>query len=55
MCLFGNAHGWGGVKKVPLAKICHTYSTMMKRGTVIPYLNKTPKIYESCDIPLELC
>ena len=30
----------GGVKKVPLAKICHTYSTMMKRGTVIPYLNK---------------
>ena len=31
------------------------YPTMMKLGTVIPYLRKTQKIYESCDTPLELC
>ena len=28
----------GGGAKRP--KICHTYSTMMKLGTVIPYLKK---------------
>ena len=38
-----------------LPKICHTYPTMMKLGTVIPYLKKTPKIYESRDTPLEFC
>ena len=38
MGLFGAAHGWGqGQKAPPLnAKICHTYSAMMKLGTVIP-------------------
>ena len=30
----GAAHGWGE----GLPKICHTYSTMNKLGTVIPYL-----------------
>ena len=32
-----------------------TLSTMMKVGTVIPYLKKIPKIYESRDTPLEFC
>ena len=58
MGLFGDAHGWGdggGSKKAPLRKICHTYSTMMKLGTDIPYLKKIQKIYESCDAPLAFC
>ena len=29
-----------------LPKICHTYATMMKLGTVIPYLKKIQKLYE---------
>ena len=33
----------------PLPKICLTYPTMMKLGTVIPYLKKIQKIYESHD------
>ena len=41
--------------KAPLFKICHTYPTMMKLGTVIPYPKKIQKIYESRDIPLEFC
>ena len=45
----------GGSKKAPLPKICHTYPTMMKFGTVIPYLKKIQKIYESRDTPLEFC
>ena len=44
MDIFGAAHGWGG-----LAKICDTYPTMMKFGTVIPYLRKMKKMYESRD------
>ena len=54
---FGAGHGWGGGggKKAPLPKICHTYPTMMKLGTVIPYLKKIQKIYESRDTPLEFC
>ena len=42
MGFFGAAHGWGteeGGKRHPLPKICHTYPTLMKLGTVIPYLN----------------
>ena len=43
-----------GAKKTPhLPKIYHTYPTMMKLGTVIPYLRKIQKIYESLDTPLE--
>ena len=41
-----------GAGKAPLPKICHTYPTMMKLGTVIPYLKKIQKIYESRDTPL---
>ena len=49
MGFFGAAHGWGGRrgKMAPLPKICHTYPTVMKRGTVIPYLKKIQKTYES--------
>ena len=50
MGIFGAAHGWGGgAKKSPLPKICHTYPTMTKFGTVISYLKKIQKIYESRD------
>ena len=51
MGFFGAAHGWGG--KPPPPKICHTYPAMMKLGTVIPYLKKIQKIYESHDTPSE--
>ena len=38
-----------------LSKICHTYPTLMKLGTVIPYLWQMPKRYESRNTPLEFC
>ena len=45
----------GGVdKKVPVPKICHTYPTMMKLCTVIPYLKAIiQKMYESRDTTLD--
>ena len=54
MGVFGAAHrceGWAGGgggereagKKVSLPKICHTYPTLTKLGTAIPYLKKIPK------------
>ena len=43
MDIFGAAHGWGG------ANTYHTYLTIMKFGTVIPYLKKIQKKYESRD------
>ena len=53
MGIFGAAHGLGGgrggAKRPSLPHICHTYPTMMKFGTVIPYLKKIQKIYESRD------
>ena len=45
----------GGGQKGPLPKIFHTYPTMMKLGTVIPYPKNIQKIYESRDTPLEFC
>ena len=42
---FRAAHGWGAKSHSPLPKICHTYPTMMKRGTVMPYLKKIQKIF----------
>ena len=38
MFLFWAPHGWG--QKASLLKICHTYPTMMKPGTVVPRLKK---------------
>ena len=55
MGFFGAAHGLGEAKKAPLPKICRTYPTMLKLGTIIPYLNKIQKIYESRDSPFEFC
>ena len=43
MDIFGTAHGLGVEQIGPLPKICHTYPTMMKLGTVIPYLKKKKK------------
>ena len=46
---------WGGGEdKKNLPKICHTYLTM-KLGTVIVYLKKIQKIYESRVKPLDFC
>ena len=44
---FGAAQRWRRGKNVPLPKTYHTYPTWMKLGTVIPYLKKIQKIYES--------
>ena len=58
MGIFGAVHGWcGGVlaKRPPFLKICQANPTMMKLGTVIPYLRKIQKIYESRDTILEFC
>ena len=43
--LSGTTHGcWvGRGKRAFLPKICHTYPTMMKFSTVIPYINKIKK------------
>ena len=49
--LFRGCSRMGVGKKGPLPKICHTYPTMMKLATVIPYLKKIQKIYESRDTP----
>ena len=55
MGFFGAAHGWWGPFWPPHSKIRHTYPTMMKLGTVIPYLRKIQKMYKSRDTPLEFC
>ena len=57
MGIFAATHGWGGEgEKMPtLPKISDTYPTMMKLGTVIPYQEKTQKIYESRETPSEFC
>ena len=53
MGFFGAAHGWGrGGKKPPLPKTGHTYLTMMKLGTVIPYLEKIQKNMNHVTHPL---
>ena len=46
MGIFVAVQGWRG-QKAPLPKTYHTYPTMMQLGTVIPYLKKIHKIYES--------
>ena len=56
MGFFRAAHEWRGVKKAPpLPKICQTYPTMMKLGTVIPYPKKIQNIYESRYTLLKFC
>ena len=46
--------GAGGEGQKDLSKY-PTYPTIMKLGTVIPYLKKVQNIYESRDILLEFC
>ena len=41
-----------GEGEIPLPKICHTFPAMIKPGTVISYLKKIQKIYESRGTPL---
>ena len=55
MGFFGAAQGRGRLKGLPFRKIGHMYPAMMKLGTVIPYLKKIPKLYESRGTPLEFC
>ena len=45
----------GQGKRPPVPKISHTDPAMMKRGTIIPYLKKIQKIYESRDSSHESC
>ena len=52
MGFFGGAHGWEGPLWPPLPKIPHTYPTMMKLDTVIPYLRKIQKMYNHVTHPL---
>ena len=40
--IWGARRGW----KNPLPKICRTHFTMMKLGTLMPYLMKIQKIYK---------
>ena len=51
--LLMDEEGGKGVKKALFPKICHTYPTMMKLGTVTPYLKKIQNMYKSRDTPLE--
>ena len=47
--------GGGGLFRSPLLKIRHKNPTMMKLGTVIPYLRKIQKMYKSRGAPLKFC
>ena len=57
MGFFGAAHKWvgGGANRPHFPKVCHTYPTMIKLGTLTPYPKKIQKIYESLDTLLEFC
>ena len=53
MGFFGAADGLGeGCKKDPLPKICDTYPTMIKLGTVISYPRKIQKYMNHVTHPL---
>ena len=52
---FRSCSRMGWPKRPPLPKICHTYPTVMKLGTIIPNLKKTQKIYGSRDRTLKFC
>ena len=63
--LFRDAHGWGAKRPPPLPKICYIHPTMMKLGTVVPYLKKIKKYINHvthsmspaniCIFSLEIC
>ena len=54
MRFFGAAHGWGA-QKCSFPKFCHTYSTVMNIGIVIPCQGKIQKLYESSETHLGFC
>ena len=47
--------GGGGGQKRPSSLKSDTYPTMMKLGTVIAYLEKIQKTYESSETPSVFC
>ena len=51
---FGAAHEWGGEQIGRLPKICHTYLTMMKLSTVIPYLARPLSSADMSNFLLEI-
>ena len=53
--LFWDCSRMGATRRASLHKICHTYPTMIKLVTAIPYRKKIQKLYESHDRPLEFC
>ena len=53
--IFWGCSRMGRAKKVTLPKICHTYLTIMKLSTVVPYPKKIQNIHESRDTLLEFC
>ena len=51
MGFFGAAHRWGGSPSLKSV----TDIIVMKLDTVIPYLNKLQKVYESRDTYIQFC
>ena len=51
---WGCSQTWEGQKGPSFPKICHTYTTMMKLGTALPYLKKNKKKYEPLETSLEI-
>ena len=54
MGIFGTAYGCGRAKRTPLPKVCYTYPTIMKLGTVILYLKKIQNIWITRHTPVLL-
>ena len=53
-CLFGDPHDVEK-KGPPLPNICHTYPTMTKYRTLIPYLKDIKKVKKSRNTLLNFC
>ena len=52
---FQGCSRWGAGGGGFFGGLCHAYPTMMKLGTVIPYLKKIQKIYQSRDTHPDFC
>ena len=50
---FRSFRGCSRIGLLSLPKICHTYPTMMKLSTGIPYITKIQNIYKSRDTPIK--
>ena len=53
---FGAARGWGGIRPPSLKPVTDTHISLNDE-TCNSYTlhNEDPKIYESCDTPIEFC